>query len=55
MKGVAEDAFISMPAAIGSTGVQRVIDLPLTGIEANKFQHSVQTIWDIQKDVWDNI
>jgi malate/lactate dehydrogenase len=55
MKGVKEDVFISMPAAIGSTGVLRVIDLPLTEKETEKFLHSVDTIWNIQKDVWDNV
>lgn len=55
MKGVKEDVFISMPAAIGSTGVVRVIDLPLTETENKKFLHSADTIWKIQKDVWDNI
>jgi malate/lactate dehydrogenase len=55
MKGIEEDVFISMPAALGSTGVQRVIDLPLTPKELEKFQHSVKTIWNIQKNVWNNI
>jgi L-lactate dehydrogenase len=54
-KGVKEDVFVSMPAAIGSTGVLRVIDLPLTEKETEKFLHSVDTIWNIQKDVWDNV
>lgn len=55
MKGIEEDVFISMPAAIGSSGVLRVIDLPMTANELEKFRHSAKTIWDIQKDVWNNI
>lgn len=55
MKGIKEDVFISMPAAIGSTGVLRVIDLPLTESETAKFKHSADTIWNIQKSVWDNL
>ncbi|CAJ1960090.1 unnamed protein product [Cylindrotheca closterium] len=55
LKGIKEDVFISMPAAIGSTGVQRVIDLPLTDKETEKFLHSADTIWDIQERVWDNL
>eukprot|EP00526_Cylindrotheca_closterium_P028614 CAMPEP_0113606388 /NCGR_PEP_ID=MMETSP0017_2-20120614/2828_1 /TAXON_ID=2856 /ORGANISM="Cylindrotheca closterium" /LENGTH=235 /DNA_ID=CAMNT_0000514929 /DNA_START=530 /DNA_END=1236 /DNA_ORIENTATION=+ /assembly_acc=CAM_ASM_000147 len=55
MKGIKEDVFLSMPAAIGSTGVQRVIDLPLTEKETTKFLHSADTIWNLQKGVWENI
>ena len=55
LKGVKEDVFISMPAALGATGIQRIIDLPLTQKETAKFLHSVDTIWNIQKDIWGNI
>ena len=55
MHGIQEDVFISMPCALGSSGVQLVIDLPLTEMESEKFRHSAKTIWDIQKDIWDTI
>jgi malate/lactate dehydrogenase len=40
---------------LGSSGVQRVIDLPLTNLEEEKFRHSASTLWNIQKDIWDKI
>lgn len=55
MKGVEKDVYLSMPAAIGATGVVRVIDLPLTEQENEKFLHSADAIWKIQKDIWDKI
>jgi L-lactate dehydrogenase len=55
MNGIEEDVFISMPCSLGSSGVQHVINLPLTNLEQEKFRHSASTLWNIQKDIWDKI
>ena len=55
MHGIEEDVFLSMPCAIGSSGVRRVIDIPLSQTEADSFRASASTIWDVQKGVWDKI
>lgn len=36
----------SMPAIVGSTGVEEVLSLPISDIEMAAFQHSVQTLKD---------
>jgi L-lactate dehydrogenase len=55
MHGVTEDVFLSMPCSIGSHGVQRMIDLPLTELEKDLFVKSAKTIWSVQEGVWNKI
>jgi L-lactate dehydrogenase len=55
MYGIEEDVFASIPCSIGSTGVRRLITLPLTDLERDKFCDSVGTIWETQKPIWDSI
>jgi L-lactate dehydrogenase len=53
--GITEDVFLSMPCSVGSHGVRRVIDLPLTQYEIDGFLKSAETVWEIQQGVWDSI
>lgn len=53
--GIEEDIFTSMPCVVGSTGVRRVVELPLTETEENKLRKSTATLWNMQKDIWDKI
>jgi L-lactate dehydrogenase len=55
MYGVEEDVYLSVPAIIGSKGVIRVLDLPLTEGEKEGFLKSVKSVWDVQSGVWDSI
>jgi L-lactate dehydrogenase len=55
MYGVEHDVFLSMPSVVGANGVSRVLNLPLTDLEQDKFLSSVDTLWGVQKDVWDKI
>lgn len=50
-----KDVFLSMPCAIGASGVERVLQLPLTESEETNLRHSADTLWNVQKDVWDKI
>lgn len=53
--GIEEDIFTSMPCVVGSTGVRRVVELPLTETEETKLRNSTATLWKMQKDIWDKI
>ena len=53
--GIEEDIFTSMPCVVGSTGVRRVVELPLTETEEYKLRKSTATLWNMQKDIWDKI
>lgn len=53
--GIEEDVFTSMPCSVGSTGIQRVVRLPLTDSEQAKLLKSTETLWKMQKDIWDKI
>ncbi len=53
--GIEEDIFTSMPCVVGSTGVRRVVELPLTDTEVGKLLNSTTTLWNLQKDIWNNI
>lgn len=53
--GIEEDIFTSMPCTVGSTGIRRVVKLPLTDIEEAKLKASTETLWGMQKDIWENI
>jgi L-lactate dehydrogenase len=53
--GIEEDVFLSVPCSVGSWGVRRVIDVPLTKYEVEGFLRSAETVWDVQKAVWDDL
>jgi L-lactate dehydrogenase len=53
--GIKEDIFTSMPCSVGSTGVQRLINLPLTDSEQSKLKQSTLTLWEMQKGIWNMI
>jgi L-lactate dehydrogenase len=53
--GIENDVFLSMPCSVGAHGVRRIMDLPLNETEVKGFQKSAETLWAIQKDIWDNI
>jgi L-lactate dehydrogenase len=55
LHGIEEDIFLSMPCSVGSHGVRRVIDIPLTQYETDAFLKSAEAVWEIQKGVWDDI
>lgn len=55
MYGIENDIFTSMPCSVGSTGIQRVVNLPLTDSEEEKLRKSAETLWHMQKDIWDRI
>ena len=55
MYGIEEDIFTSVPCVVGSTGIRRVVKLPLSDSEQARLQKSADTLWGIQKDVWEQI
>lgn len=55
MYGIEEDIFTSMPCNVGSTGIRRIVELPLTDSEKAKLLKSTSTLWKMQKDIWDKI
>ena len=55
LHGITEDVFLSIPCSIGAYGVRRIIDMPLSPYEVDAFLKSAETVWDVQKDVWDSI
>lgn len=55
MYGVEEDVFLSVPCIVGSSGVIRVVELPLSHNEQEGFQKSVESVWKVQSGVWDTV
>lgn len=53
--GIKEDVFLSVPCVVGSNGVGRCSEIHMTDSEMKKFRHSVSTIWNAQKDIWNDI
>jgi L-lactate dehydrogenase len=53
--GIDHDVFLSLPCNIGATGVRRVLSLPLTETEKTGFKNSAETVWSVQKGVWDSV
>jgi L-lactate dehydrogenase len=53
--GIEEDIFTSVPCTVGSTGIRRLVKIPLTDSEQAKLQKSAETLWGMQKDIWDKI
>ncbi len=55
MHGITEDVFLSVPCSVGSHGVRRVIDMPLTQSEIDGFLKSAETVWKVQEGIWDKL
>jgi len=55
MYGVEEDVYVSVPCIVGSQGVIRVVDLPLSEKEKEGLLASVKSVWDVQSGVWDEV
>lgn len=53
--GIENDVYLSLPCAVSSHGVVQVLDLPLTPLEKTKIVETANTLWDVQKTVWDKI
>eukprot|EP00521_Asterionellopsis_glacialis_P000316 CAMPEP_0195253552 /NCGR_PEP_ID=MMETSP0706-20130129/4534_1 /TAXON_ID=33640 /ORGANISM="Asterionellopsis glacialis, Strain CCMP134" /LENGTH=189 /DNA_ID=CAMNT_0040306077 /DNA_START=104 /DNA_END=673 /DNA_ORIENTATION=- len=49
------DVFLSYPCLLGARGVHRLLCIPLTKDEEEGFLTSADTVWDIQKGVWDAV
>ncbi|MEL3973304.1 L-lactate dehydrogenase [Rossellomorea oryzaecorticis] len=47
-----EDVYIGVPCVIHRKGIEKVIELSLNDVEKEKFTASVQTLKDIQGQVW---
>jgi malate dehydrogenase len=43
------DLYVGMPVVIGANGVEKVIELPLTDLEKNQLNKSVQAVRDLTK------
>ena len=50
-----KDIFLSMPCVVGANGIERIIQLPLTESEQRNLRTSANTLWNVQKDIWENI
>jgi len=46
---------LSVPCIVGSSGVIRVVELPLSHNEQEGFQKSVESVWKVQSGVWDTV
>ena len=55
LHGITEDVFLSIPCSVGAYGIRRIIDMPLSPYEVDGFLKSAETVWDVQKGVWDQI
>lgn len=55
LNGIDEDVFVSLPCVVGALGVEAIIDLKLTASEKEAFQASAGKVWDIQKEIWNNL
>jgi len=53
--GIKQDVFLSVPCSVGAHGVLQVLDLPMTPLEEKKFVDTAETIWEVQKTIWDKI
>ena len=55
LHGITDDVFLSIPCSIGAYGIRRIINMPLSQFEVDAFLRSAETVWDVQKDIWDHI
>ncbi len=52
--GVSEEIFVGVPVKIGSSGIEDIIEVPLTSSEMKIFRHSVNCVLELNKK-WKNI
>jgi len=52
---IENDIYTSVPCVVGSGGVKKVLELPLTDEEMLQFESSAAKLWEVQKDIWDTI
>mmetsp|Transcript_27428 Transcript_27428/g.38613 ORF Transcript_27428/g.38613 Transcript_27428/m.38613 type:complete len:377 (-) Transcript_27428:67-1197(-) len=52
---IEKDVFLSYPCLLGANGVRRLLCIPLTKDEEEGFLKSADTVWDIQKGIWDEV
>jgi L-lactate dehydrogenase len=55
LQGVQEDVFLSLPCVLGALGVEGIINMKLTATEKAAFQASAESVWNVQKDIWDEL
>ena len=53
--GIENDVYLSVPCSVGAHGVRRIMEIPLNENELKGIQHSANTLWNIQKDLWDKL
>ena len=51
MHGISDEVFVSVPCQLGSSGIQRRIEMNLTEDEHQLFLKSVEVVWSVAKDV----
>lgn len=47
------DVYTSVPCVVGASGVKKVLEIPLSEEESEKFSKSVVAMWDVQSKIWD--
>lgn len=52
---IENDVYASVPCIVGSGGVKKVLELPLTEEEMLQFGSSAAKLWKVQKEIWDSI
>ncbi|KAG7366090.1 malate dehydrogenase [Nitzschia inconspicua] len=55
MYGIKEDVFLSVPCAVGAFGIHRAVQTWMSPSEQRKFVETAGTIWEIQKEIWNNV
>jgi malate dehydrogenase len=46
-----QDLYVGVPVVLGASGVERIVELPLTAEERTMFDHSVQSVRDLMTAV----
>lgn len=52
---IQNDVFLSYPCLLGASGVRRLLCIPLTKDEEDGFLSSADTVWNVQKEVWNKV
>ena len=52
---ISEDVFLSLPCVVGALGVENIIDIKLSPSEKAALQASAEKVWDIQKEIWNEL
>ncbi|KAG7351985.1 L-lactate dehydrogenase [Nitzschia inconspicua] len=55
MYGIKEDVFFSVPCAVGAFGIHRAVQTWMSPSEQRKFVETAGTIWEVQKEIWNNV